>query len=140
MSEPVFPTLNAILNFTAFCLLCAGRRRILAGDRPGHRRRMVGAVIVSGLFLAGYLTYHYLYGSRTYPGTGWRRTVYLAILFSHTVLAAAVVPLVGVTLWYAGKGQYLTHRRWARPTWWIWTYVSLTGIAVYLLLYRLPTG
>ncbi|GAB4246170.1 MAG: hypothetical protein Kow00109_22250 [Acidobacteriota bacterium] len=139
MNEPIFPTLNAVLNLTAFCLLWFGRRRILAGDRPGHRRRMLGAVIASGLFLAGYLTYHYLYGSRPYPGTGWCRGVYLAILLTHTVLAAAVVPLVGITLWHAWRGRYTKHRRWARPTWGIWVYVSLTGIAVYLLLYRLPT-
>lgn len=134
---PIFPALNAVLNATAGLLLLAGyvfaRRHAVAA----HRRCMVGALGVSAAFLASYLWYHAHYGSRPFAGTGWIRPVYFTILISHTVLAAAVVPLVFVTVRRALRGDVERHRRIAKVTWPIWMYVSVTGVVVYFLLYRI---
>ena len=118
-------------------LLVAGwvairRRRVTV-----HRACMLGACLVSALFLVSYVTYHYLAGSRPFGGQGWIRAVYLPILISHIVLAAAMVPLVLTTLYRALSGQFARHAPLARRTLPIWLYVSVTGVVVYLLLYRL---
>ena len=103
---------------------------------------MVLAVIVSILFLACYLVYHYHVGSVAFRGVGPIRVVYYTILLSHTVLAVAVVPLIVMTLWRAIRGRFLDHVRIARVTFPIWLYVSITGVLVYLMLYQLgvPTS
>lgn len=131
------PTLNALLNSTSAILLCVGylcirRRRITA-----HKSCMIAAVVVSLLFLVSYLTYHYQVGSKSFAGEGAVRLVYFVILISHTLLAAAVVPLVLVTLRRALRGQFPRHLRIARVTLPIWLYVSVTGVVVYLLLYHI---
>jgi uncharacterized membrane protein YozB (DUF420 family) len=100
-------------------------------------RFMLAALGASTLFLAGYLTYHYLHGSTRFVGTGAWRTVYFAILISHTLLAIAIVPLVVVTLHRALSQRFDRHRRIARWTLPLWLYVSVTGVVVYLMLYRL---
>jgi uncharacterized membrane protein YozB (DUF420 family) len=134
---PIFPALNAALNATSGVLLFAGwvfaRRR----NVPAHRTCMILALAVSGAFLASYLWYHAHYGSRPFRGTGWIRPVYFSILLSHTVLAASLVPLVFVTVRRALRDDVARHRRIARITWPIWMYVSVTGVIVYWLLYRL---
>jgi len=130
------PAVNAALNGLCAALLLVGfgfirRRRIVA-----HRRAMKTAFVVSVLFLASYLTYHAHAGVHRYPGTGFARSAYLAILATHTVLAAAVVPLVLRTLHLASRSRFVEHRRIARWTLPIWFYVSVTGVVVYVMLYH----
>lgn len=130
------PAVNATLNGAAAVLLTAGWVAIRRKRVAVHRFLMIAAVVTSALFLASYLTYHAVHGSRRFPGQGPIRAVYLTILASHTVLAAAVVPLVLVTLYRAWRGQDERHRAVARWTLPIWLYVSITGVTVYWLLYR----
>jgi uncharacterized membrane protein YozB (DUF420 family) len=102
---------------------------------------MIGAFATSTLFLASYLTYHFYHGSTKFQGQGAVRIVYFAILITHTILAAAIVPMVFITFARALRERFDKHRRIARWTLPIWLYVSVTGVIVYLLLYRIyPTG
>jgi len=131
------PALNAALNGASALLIVTGyvairRRHILA-----HRACMLAAVSTSILFLASYLLYHARVGSVPYRGTGFARTLYFSILLSHTVLAVAVVPLVSMTVSRALRSRFEAHVRLARWTLPIWLYVSVTGVVVYLMLYRL---
>ena len=131
------PALNAILNAASAACLTAGwlairRRRIAL-----HRACMLGAFCVSVLFLVSYVVYHALAGSRPFTGQGWIRPVYFALLISHVVLAAAMVPFVLTTLYRALGADFARHVRLARLTLPVWLYVSVTGVVVYLLLYRL---
>lgn len=131
------PALNATLNATCALLLGAGflfirRRKILA-----HKICMVSAFTVSVLFLVSYLTYHYHVGSVKFEGQGWIRPVYFAILISHTILAAVILPLALVTLSRALAARFDKHVKIARWTLPIWLYVSVTGVVVYWLLYHL---
>ena len=131
------PTVNALLNFTSAVLIvtgvyCVRRKRIAA-----HRALMTGALVTSSIFLASYLIYHYNVGSVRFEGTGWIRGLYLAILLSHTVLAAVILPLVIRTVYLAIRERIAGHRRIARWTYPIWVYVSVTGVVVYWMLYRL---
>lgn len=98
---------------------------------------MLCAVLTSVAFLVSYLVYHFTVGSVRYRGTGWLRALYLSILLTHTIAALAIVPLAAVTLSLALRGRYATHRRWARVTFPTWIYVSITGVVIYLMLYRL---
>lgn len=98
---------------------------------------MIAAVVTSGVFLACYLYYHAHVGSVHFPGQGWARRIYFAILISHTILAAAVPPLVIITLVFALRERFDRHRRIARWTYPIWLYVSVTGVIVYLMLYQI---
>lgn len=130
------PGVNAALNGISLALLLAGygfirRRRVRA-----HRACMLGAFAASTLFLVSYLVYHAQVGSVRFPGTGPVRTLYLGILLTHTVLAAAVPVLAFLTLRRALRADYVRHRAIARITWPIWVYVSATGIVVYVMLYR----
>jgi uncharacterized membrane protein YozB (DUF420 family) len=131
------PALNALLNTTAAALLAWGWTLIRRGHREKHRRVMLAAFATSVLFLASYLVYHAQAGSVRFQKTGPIRAVYLTILLTHTVLAAAVAPLALVTLTRALKGRFESHRAIARWTLPIWLYVSVTGVVVYLMLYRL---
>jgi uncharacterized membrane protein YozB (DUF420 family) len=131
------PGLNALLNTTSAVLLAIGYALARSGRREAHRRVMLAALATSALFLASYLVYHAQVGSVRYTGQGPVRTVYFAVLVTHTVLAAAIVPLVMVTLARALRGRFDAHRRLARYTLPIWAYVSVTGVVVYLMLYRL---
>jgi putative membrane protein len=131
------PAVNATLNATAAVLLACGYALIRSGRREAHRRVMLTAFTVSILFLISYLVYHSQVGSVHYPHTGAIRIVYLTILFTHTVLAATVPVLAIVTLRRALKGRFDRHRAIARWTLPIWMYVSVTGVVVYLMLYRL---
>ncbi|MEK7751450.1 MAG: DUF420 domain-containing protein [Acidobacteriota bacterium] len=131
------PTLNAVLNTTAAALLVWGWTLIRRGHREKHRRVMLAAFATSVLFLTSYLVYHAQAGSVRFQKTGPIRAVYLTILLTHTVLAAAVAPLALITLTRALKGRFESHRAIARWTLPIWLYVSVTGVVVYLMLYRL---
>ena len=131
------PALNAILNGTAGLLLLAGWVLIRRGNRAAHRRAMLAAVTCSALFLVSYLVYHFNVGSVRFQRTGAIRTVYLAILLTHTVLATAIVPLVLITLNHGLRERFDKHRRIARVTLPLWIYVSVTGVVIYWMLYRL---
>jgi putative membrane protein len=136
----VFPALNATLNGASAILITAGRALIRSQHRKKvqlHRACMISAVATSSLFLASYLYYHAHVGSVRFPGQGWVRPVYFALLISHTLLAATVVPLVLLTLAAALRGRFQQHRRIARWTYPIWLYVSITGVVVYIMLYRI---
>jgi uncharacterized membrane protein YozB (DUF420 family) len=131
------PTLNALLNATAALLLLAGWWLIRRKRRDAHRRVMLAAVATSVLFLASYLVYHYEVGSVRFQGQGAVRAAYLALLLSHTVLAAAIVPMVLVTLARALRGRFEAHKAVARYTLPAWIWVSVSGVVVYWMLYRL---
>lgn len=131
------PTLNAALNSASALLLAAGYLFILSGRVAAHRRCMLAAFTTSALFLTSYLIYHYNVGSVPFSGRGWIRGLYFSILISHTILAAAIVPLVLITLMRALKSDFLRHRKIARWTLPLWFYVSVTGVIVYWMLYRL---
>ncbi len=131
------PAVNASLNATAAVLLGAGYYLILTGRREAHKKVMLAAFGVSVLFLVSYLIYHFNVGSVRFQRTGPIRTVYFTILLTHTVLAAAVPPLAVITLRRAWQERFDRHRRIARWTLPIWLYVSLTGVLVYWMLYRL---
>jgi uncharacterized membrane protein YozB (DUF420 family) len=128
---------NAVLNATAAVLLVWGYTRIRRRRIAQHRRVMQTAFAVSCLFLVCYLVYHYQVGSVRFPKTGALKTLYLAILGTHTLLAAAVPVLAIITLRRGLSARYDKHRRIARWTLPIWLYVSVTGVVVYLMLYHL---
>ncbi|MGE5347622.1 MAG: DUF420 domain-containing protein [Acidithiobacillales bacterium] len=130
------PTLNALLNSASAALLVTGWLLIRAGRREAHRKFMTSALACSALFLVSYLVYHSRVGSVRFAGTGTARMVYLAILLSHTVLAAAVAPLAVTVFVLARRARFDRHRRLARWTLPVWLYVSVTGVIVYLMLYR----
>jgi putative membrane protein len=131
------PSLNALLNATSAVLLLIGHHRLKQGDREAHRKLMTSALAVSVCFLVSYLTYHAYHGTTRFTGEGWIRPVYFTILISHTILAACVAPLAVVSFRLGRKGDFSRHARIARWTYPIWLYVSFTGVAVYLMLYRL---
>lgn len=134
------PALNAALNSTSAALLmcgylCIRRRRIGA-----HRACMVAALVTSCLFLVSYLGYHFQVGTTRFTAEGWIRPVYFAILSSHTLLAAVIVPLVLLTLRRARRRDFVRHARLARWTLPLWLYVSVTGVIIYVLLYHVAPG
>ncbi len=131
------PAVNAVLNATAASLLVWGLALIRSGRKAAHRRVMLAAFSVSVLFLISYLTYHAQAGTVRFQRTGAIRTVYLSILLTHTLLAAAVPVLAVITLTRALRGRFDKHRRIARWTLPIWLYVSVTGVVIYLMLYRM---
>jgi uncharacterized membrane protein YozB (DUF420 family) len=127
---------NATLNATSAVALFTGLYFIRRKDAHRHRRAMLTAVSASALFLVFYVTRVLLTGTHEFAGTGGARVVYLGILLSHMVLAVVVLPLVLRLLYLAGQRRFHEHARLARWTFPIWAYVSLTGLAVYLLLYQ----
>ncbi|MCC6361876.1 MAG: DUF420 domain-containing protein [Bryobacterales bacterium] len=131
------PTVNAVLNATASVLLVTGYALIRQGKREAHRKAMLAAFATSVLFLICYLLYHFQVGSVRFTKTGPIRTVYLTILATHTVLAAAVPVLAIITLQRALAARFDRHRRIARWTLPVWLYVSVTGVVVYLMLYQM---
>jgi putative membrane protein len=131
------PALNATLNGTAALLLLVGRRQIRLQQIEAHRRSMIAAFAVSTLFLVSYVIYHANVGSVRFQGEGLVRPLYFALLISHIVLAAAQLPLVLTTLVLGLRRRDATHRRWARWTYPVWLYVSVTGVIIYVMLYHL---
>jgi len=131
------PSLNAALNSLSAIFLLTGYLLIKSNRISAHRACMLSAFVCSTVFLISYLVYHYQVGSVPFKGQGWIRTVYFVILITHTILAATVVPLALITLRRALKGRFDAHRRIARWTFPIWLYVSVTGVVVYVMLYKL---
>jgi uncharacterized membrane protein YozB (DUF420 family) len=137
MNVADLPALNATLNGAATLFLLAGYVFIRRRQIPAHRASMLAAVTTSGLFLISYVTYHANAGSKPFPGTGPVRAVYFVILVTHIVLAAAIVPMVLMTLSRALKQRFDRHVSIARRTLPLWLYVSVTGVVIYVMLYRL---
>jgi len=131
------PAVNASLNAISTVLLLTGYAFIRRGERQKHKACMIAALVTSTLFLTSYVIYHAQVGSVPFKGTGWIRTVYFAVLIPHVILAAAVVPPILITVSRALSAKYDKHRRIARWTLPVWLYVSITGVIVYLMLYRL---
>jgi putative membrane protein len=133
----VLPSINATLNGTSAVLLFVGYRAIRTKRIAVHRFAMQGAFVTSAIFLVCYLTRFYLTGAHRFPGTGWLKALYLAILFSHMALAVVTVPLVLRTLYLARASRFVEHRKIAKFTFPVWMYVSVTGVIVYAMLYHL---
>ena len=131
------PALNATLNATSAVFLTVGYLLIRQGRRTGHERCMLAALGASALFLTSYVVYHLNTGSRPFPGQGPIRLVYFAILITHVTLAATVLPLALVTATRGLRGRFDRHVQIARWTLPIWLYVSVTGVIIYLMLYRI---
>jgi uncharacterized membrane protein YozB (DUF420 family) len=133
--------LNSTLNSIAAILLLCGFIFIRKGRVRAHRFCMISAVIVSTAFFISYLIYHYHVGDVRFQGHGIVRPTYFTILITHVTLAVVILPLVVITLWRALSGRFASHRRIAVVTWPLWMYVSVTGVIVYLMCYRLyPPG
>ena len=131
------PAVNAVLNALSAMLLVSGYVLIRRGRRDLHQRCMLAALGTSALFLVSYVTYHYNTGSRPFPGQGPIRIVYFAILVTHVVLAATILPLALITAVRGLRGQFDRHVRIARWTFPLWLYVSVTGVVIYLMLYQM---
>jgi uncharacterized membrane protein YozB (DUF420 family) len=130
------PKLNACLNaFSAGCL-AAGLFFIRRKNKTAHRNCMIAALAASTIFLTCYVIYHYTAGITRFTGPDRARRVYFLILFTHTPLAAVILPLIIVTLTFAVREQFDRHKKIARWTWPIWMYVSVTGVLIYLMLYQ----
>jgi len=137
------PALNAMLNGTSVLFLSLGFFFIKRGEKTAHRNCMIGALTTSTLFLISYVTYHVgmqrLHGvaHTSFQDPAWFRPIYLTILFTHLVLAMAIVPMVLMTVFRAAKGDFEKHAKIARWTWPAWMYVSVTGVVIYLILYQI---
>jgi len=130
------PGINACFNAASATCLLAGIFFIRRKNIPFHRASMVSALFFSACFLAGYLFYHAHAGSREFPGEGWARVIYFLILVPHSILATVMLPMIFFTFKRALAGDLVRHRRLARWTLPIWLYVSVTGVIVYWMLYR----
>jgi uncharacterized membrane protein YozB (DUF420 family) len=138
MTVQDIPPLNAALNAAATVLISAGFLCIKTGRKQAHRAAMLSAGAVSAVFLVGYVTHKILVrGVHTkFGGEGAIATFYYAMLFSHIVLAIAIAWLVPRTFLFALRGDFERHKRWAKWTFPIWYYVSVTGVLVYFFLYQ----
>ena len=137
MSVADLPALNASLNGVAALFLIAGYTFVRRRQITAHRASMLAAVAASALFLLSYVIYHAFAGSKPFPGTGPVRVAYFVILITHIVLAAAIVPMVLMTLSRALRKSFDRHVSIARRTLPLWLYVSATGVVIYVMLYRL---
>jgi len=137
MNMQDFPAVNASLNAASALFMTAGYIAIKTKRIAAHRACMLCAVSVSTAFLVCYVIYHIWKGEPTrFGGTGAIRQVYFTMLISHILLAIAIVPLVLRTFYLATKGRFAQHRAWARWTFPLWYYVSITGVLVYFFLYQ----
>lgn len=134
-TAPFLATVNACLNGTSALLLVAGYVCVRRREIGAHRACMLGAFVTSSCFLVSYLVYHATAGSVRFTGVGWTRALYFALLVSHIVLSAIVLPLALTTIYRAWFGDIARHRRLARVTLPVRLYVSVTGVVVYAMLY-----
>ena len=137
MDLSLFPPLNAGLNATSALLIVLGYILIKQNAWTGHALCMCLALLVSGLFLVSYIYYHAHHGSTPFLHHGWIRPVYFTILISHTILAAIILPLAITTLAFALRSRFDKHVKIAKVTFPIWLYVSVTGVVIYWMLYRM---
>ena len=136
LSALPFPEINACLNGSAFVLLTTGFVLIKQKRVAAHRAVMLATFSISVIFLISYLTGKITQGLTLFDGEGVWRTVYFTILITHTILAIVIVPLILRTLTLALRGDYVRHRAWAKWTFPLWYYVSITGVIVYFMLFR----
>ncbi|HMV26853.1 MAG TPA: DUF420 domain-containing protein [bacterium] len=136
MNAADLPFINAILNSVSTVFLTLGYIAIRKKDRVQHKRYMVTALISSALFLTCYLIYHYQVGSVPYPYYDWTRPVYFVILVPHIILAAIMSPFIISAVHYAWIGEFAKHKRLMRWVWPVWMFVSVSGVVIYLMLYR----
>lgn len=132
-----FPAMNAVLNSTSAVCLMLGFYFIKNKNISAHRVCMGLATLASTVFLGCYLYYHFHQGSTKYSHHDWTRPVYFAILITHTILAMVNLPLILKTLWHAIRGDFEKHKKIARIAFPVWLYVSVTGVIIYWMLYRL---
>jgi protein SCO1/2/putative membrane protein len=139
LSPTFFPALDAVLNGSSAVLIGSGLYCIKRGREQAHKRLMLAAFVTSTLFLISYLYYHLVLraGVTRFAGHGFSRPLYFTILTSHTILAVVVVPFVLITLARALKGKFARHKAIAPYTFAIWMYVSVTGVVIYLMLYKI---
>lgn len=130
------PLLNAILNSLTAALLLAGWIAIKRGNKEAHKKIMVTAFCVSSVFLASYLLHKFTVGPKLFPMQGWVRVLYFLILIPHTILAVVNLPFILAVVWFAATGQFEKHKKLTPWVWPVWMYVSVTGVLVYLMLYR----
>jgi uncharacterized membrane protein YozB (DUF420 family) len=135
MTSSDLPTLNAVLNSASTVLILSALVAIKQGHKRTHAKLMIAALISSTLFLIGYLVHKSIYGVTTSEHMGTFRPYYMTLLTSHTILAVLNLPLILLTVLAAKAGNFERHKRWARITWPVWLYVSVTGVLVYLILY-----
>ena len=141
MNLPTLPTVNAVLNLVSAVLLLIGFVHIKRGKPAIHKKVMLSAVFSSALFLVSYLVYHYQVGSVPFERYDWTRPVYFAILIPHVILAALMVPFILAALYYALRENFAAHKRLVKWVWPVWMFVSVSGLAVYYMLYGLrPTS
>jgi len=137
MNVSDLPTINAVLNGISAILLLLGYVNIKNGRQFPHKKYMLSAVFTSALFLITYSIYHYAVGSVPYGRYDWTRPVYFIILIPHVILAGLMVPFILAALYFAFRARFSAHRKIVRWLWPVWMFVSLSGIAVYLMLYHL---
>jgi len=139
LSPTFFPALDAVLNGSSAVLIGSGLYFIKRGREQAHKRMMLAAFATSSAFLVSYLYYHLVLraGVTRFQGQGFSRPLYFTILISHTILAAVVVPFILITLARALKGRFDRHKKIAPCTFAIWMYVSVTGVVIYLMLYKI---
>ncbi|MBI3872775.1 MAG: DUF420 domain-containing protein [candidate division Zixibacteria bacterium] len=136
MDISILPAVNATLNGLSAALLGCGYVFIRRRQIALHRACMLTACVCSVLFLTSYITYHSQAGITRFAGTGWSRPLYFTILFTHTPLAAAILPLIIVTVVRALRADFARHKRLAHWAWPLWMYVSVTGVLIYFMLYH----
>ena len=137
MTAAGLPDLNAGLNALSALFLGLGYFLIRRRRRRMHMRAMLAALVTSALFLCSYLLYHWTVGSVPYPHQDWTRWLYFAVLIPHAVLAMVMVPFILLSLWHAYRKQFGRHARITRWVWPVWMYVSVSGVVVYAMLYRM---
>ncbi len=136
MNAVDLPHLNVALNTLSVVLLTFGFIQIKRGHPNAHKKYMLAALVSSALFLVFYLIYHYNAGSVPYPRYDWTRPLYFAILIPHVILATVMVPFIFAAVLFALRAQFERHKKITRWLWPVWMFVSLSGIAVYLMLYQ----
>ena len=137
MSVTDMPALNALLNGMATVCLLSGYAAIRKKRRDVHKKIMVSALLLSILFLTSYLIYHGQVGSVPYPHHDWTRTLYFAILIPHIILAALMGPFILAAVWFALKDRIERHKKIVRWVFPVWLFVSVSGVVIYFMLYRL---
>ena len=136
METSSLPAFNACFNSLSTICLILGYYSIKKKRETLHRNFMVAALIFSSIFLTGYLIYHYHHGSTKFPDLGWIKTLYLAILFPHIILAVVMVPMILMTFNHGFRKNWEKHKKIARITFPIWMYVSVTGVIIYLMIHQ----
>ncbi len=130
----VFAKINAIINSTVAFLLVLGLVAVKKKQYVNHKKIMLTAMVLSGLFLVSYIFHHLFAGDTKFGGEGFIRYIYYFILITHIFLAAIVLPFILMTTYRGLTGEYIKHKKMAKRTWPIWFYVAVSGPVIYLLI------